>query len=108
MSSSPPTLPTPTFVNPLVERYYHEYDDYDRYFDLIYDMYQHMCHMAEDCGLRLNSSQSFPDFYQLCLNHMDHQQADDVILSTSLAHLKKEMRKTPYQWETENGHAEHF
>uniref|UniRef100_A0A6C0BJQ5 Uncharacterized protein n=1 Tax=viral metagenome TaxID=1070528 RepID=A0A6C0BJQ5_9ZZZZ len=83
--------------NPVIYRYYHEYDDYDRYFDLIYDMYQEMCTTGDQFAMQMTSTHSFSDFYDLCLKKMNRRVVDTVILSETLQQLEHDLGSTVYQ-----------
>jgi hypothetical protein len=77
-----------------VERYYNEYDDTDRYFDYVYDIYEHMNSLIEERGLCILDNHSFTDFFSFYIKHMNRDLVDQYITSAHLRQLRRELGKS--------------
>lgn len=70
-----------------VERYYREYDDSDRYFDLIYDLYEQI----QESQQGILNNNKFEDFFNFCISHMDRNKVDEMIINQHLVQLSHEI-----------------
>jgi hypothetical protein len=77
-----------------VGRYYNEYDETDRYFDYVYDIYEQMSALIEEQGLYLLDDNNFADFFTFYTKHMNRELVDQQIISTYLRQLQHELGKS--------------
>lgn len=73
-----------------IELYYTEYDDTDRYFDFIYDVYMGINKFITVNFYTVLDNNNFIDFFEFMLHHINHQLVDDLIISCHLEKLKHE------------------
>lgn len=77
-----------------VDSYYNEYDDTDRYFDVIYDLYDQINDYVDQKNLCLLDRQTFSDLFTLCINHMDRDSVDQIIVNRHADQLIREFGKS--------------
>jgi hypothetical protein len=70
-----------------IEMYYNEYDDSDRYFDIIYDLYE----KVHDSCVPLLNNDSFQAFFDFCMENIDRTILDDYIIKTHILGLSREL-----------------
>jgi len=70
-----------------IERYYHEYDDSDKYFDFIYDLYENV----HESSVFLLNNDSFQAFFDFCMENIDRTILDDYIITSHISGLGREI-----------------
>jgi hypothetical protein len=78
-------------MDAFVEQYHHMYDDHDRYFNFMYDVHETLVDTLKDAYIL--DRETFTDFFNFCLTHMNRNVVDATLISEHAVIRKTEGKK---------------
>jgi len=77
-----------------IHNYEKVYDDHDRYFDLLFDLYTDMHDYIDEHSLLVLDKDRFTDFYEFCLKNLNRSHVDEEQISERLKQIHEQIRET--------------